>query len=207
MKAEGLHVSWLVQILPYIEERNAYQLFDQSAGAYAQVNRDIRSMPISVIECPSFPGAERNDSKTAYRSTYAGCHYDQEAPIDAKNNGVLFLNSNLRYSDILDGSSQTLLLGEFRPDFNELGWVSGTRASLRNTGTINDLCILRERRINKELPPPGPLEVGGFASAHPGGINSVFADGSVQFISEDIDEDILHQIGHRSDGKLLKECF
>ena len=52
---------------------------------------------------------------------------------------MLFLNSNLRYSDILDGRSQTLLLGEFRPDFDELGWVSGTRASLRNTGTINDL--------------------------------------------------------------------
>ncbi len=35
---EGLHVSWIVQILPYLEERNAYRLFDQQLGAYAEEN-------------------------------------------------------------------------------------------------------------------------------------------------------------------------
>ena len=33
---EGQHVSWAVQILPFIEQSNAYRLFDQDAGAYAQ---------------------------------------------------------------------------------------------------------------------------------------------------------------------------
>ena len=206
-ESEGQHVSWLVQILPYVEQTNAYRLFDQTAGAYAKVNSDIRSMPMELFMCPSFPGAEKNEDGTASRSTYAGCHHDIEAPIDANNNGLLYLNSNLRYSDILDGSSQTILIGEFRPDFDELGWVSGTRATLRNTGKINELERLRERRLDKSISLPGPMEVGGFASSHPGGVNVAFADGSIRFIPESIDEDILHQLGHRADGKLLKKGF
>ena len=32
-------------------------------------------------------------------SNYAGCHHDAEAPIDADNNGVLFLNSAVARTD------------------------------------------------------------------------------------------------------------
>ena len=45
-------------------------------------------------------------------TNYAGCHNDVEAPIAAKNNGVFFLNSAIRYEDITDGTSQTIFLGE-----------------------------------------------------------------------------------------------
>jgi len=204
---EGQHVSWLVQILPYVEQNNAYQLFDQESGAYSRVNSEVRALRLRLFVCPSYPGDVTNEEGTVARTTYAGCHHDREAPIDADNHGLLFLNSRLRYTDILDGSSQTILLGEYRADEDELGWVSGTRATLRNTDRFDENNFLRENRRHPEesLPPAGPLEVGGFGSAHPGGAQFAFADGSTRFISESVEPPVLHQLGHRADGKLLND--
>src|SRR5690606_29760896 len=69
------------------------------------------------------------------QSCYAAVHHDVEAPIDVDNHGVFFLNSRIRYEDIIDGSSQTLFLGEVIAEQGGLGWMSGTRATLRNMGT------------------------------------------------------------------------
>ncbi len=206
---EGKHVSWLVQILPYVEQHNAYRLFDQSAGAYARVNSDVRALTVDLFVCPSYPGGDTNQDDSAARTTYAGCYHDQETPIDEDNNGLLFLNSKLRYTDILDGSSQTVLLGEYRPDEDELGWVSGTRATLRNTSRFDKNDFLRTYRgqPNDSLSPAGPLDVGGFGSAHPGGAQFAFADGSSKMITDSIEPAVLQQLGHRSDGKLLKANY
>jgi len=183
-----------------------YPLFDQESGAYSRVNSEVRALNVRLFVCPSFPGNYINEEGTAARTTYAGCHHDIEAPIDADNNGLLFLNSKIRYTDILDGSSQTILLGEYRADEDELGWVSGTRATLRNTDRFDKNNFLRKNRRHPDqsLPPAGPLEVGGFSSAHPGGAQFAFADGSTRFIREGIEPSVLHQLGHRADGKLLK---
>jgi prepilin-type processing-associated H-X9-DG protein len=71
---------------------------------------------------------------------YAAVHHDVEDPIDADNHGVFFLNSRVRRLDVSDGLSSTLFLGEKLPLAGDLGWLSGTRSTLRNTGTrINSL--------------------------------------------------------------------
>jgi prepilin-type N-terminal cleavage/methylation domain-containing protein/prepilin-type processing-associated H-X9-DG protein len=129
---KGYHHNWIVQILPYIEEGNAYQQIDQSVSVYAPKNAAVRRHSIAVLQCPSEPGQMWNGIGG---SSYAGSHHDVEAPIDVDNNGVFFLNSRLRYDDIRDGSSHTIFLAEKRLDGNDLGWMSGTRATLRNTGT------------------------------------------------------------------------
>lgn len=217
-EAAGQHVSWIVQILPYIEQPNAYRLFDQQAGAYAIENEPVRTLPLHLLMCPSLPGQEMNADNTAALGTYAGCHHATERPIDEDNNGLLFLNSQLRYTDILDGSSQTLLLGEMLPRETSLGWVSGTRATLRNTGhfeTYLQRFLPMETKIADPTEPPDPdapkpaaqqdpLHVGGFGSSHPGIANFAFADGSTRALSEDIDVSVLQQLGNRADGKLLK---
>jgi prepilin-type N-terminal cleavage/methylation domain-containing protein/prepilin-type processing-associated H-X9-DG protein len=200
---EGQHVSWIVQTLPYFEQPNAYRLFDQQAGAYAMANAPVRKLSLSLLRCPSFPGDEMNEDETAALGTYAGCHHASETPIDDDNNGLLFLNSQLRYSDILDGSSQTLLLGEMLPRLASLGWVSGTRATLRNTSHFEQWRRRRRPGDPEPAKEPGPLEVGGFGSSHPGGANFVFADGSARYLRDNIDPKVFEQMGNRADGKLL----
>ena len=50
---QGNHVSWIVRILPYMEQNALSRHFDQAAGAYADANSEVRSSRIRILECPS----------------------------------------------------------------------------------------------------------------------------------------------------------
>ncbi len=205
-EAQGLHVSWIVSILPYYEEMVLYRKFDQSAGAYAAVNAPVRAVRMAGLVCPSYPGEDAIKEGTIAISTYAGCYHDVEAPINSDNHGLMFLNSHVRYDEIYDGSSHTLLLAEKLGEENDLGWVSGTRSTLRNTSKI----VVPQPQFAQ--PAPGEAEagkpnvtdslfVGGFGSHHPGIVEAAFADGSVHSISENIDPKIWQLVGNRADGQ------
>jgi prepilin-type N-terminal cleavage/methylation domain-containing protein len=214
-EAVGQHLSWTVQVLPYMEQTNLFRMFDQQAGAYAEVNDKLRRANIAVLRCPSSPGPRGGDqdgNSAIGWSSYAGCHNSIEAPIDVGNDGLLFLNSRIRFDDILDGSSHTLLVSEHvfeDPDPNngvspvELGWPSGTRATLRNTGRIEQPSMQRISGLAEDAPAEkGPLTVGGFGSYHPGAAVVSMADGSTRAIGHLINPEVLHALGSRAGGEL-----
>jgi hypothetical protein len=207
----GQHLSWIVQILPYMEEVTLYQKFDRAAGAYAPVNAELVSAGVHVLQCPSDWAELSYDPKVPDRpagNSYAACHHDTEAPINDDNHGLLFLNSKVRYDEILDGSSKTILLAEKVSGKDSLGWASGTRSTLRNTGSIEmgSVDIMGpHREPTAEADKLGPLYVGGFGSHHSGGIIvTSFADGSVRPITIDIDRKLLQLLGNRADGEIIK---
>ncbi len=198
-KPTGYHYSWLAQMLPYIDQRNVYNHLNFAVGVYAPQNDTTRTAQISIFLCPSDPW--NKGFGTVAQTNYAGNHNDTEAPIAADNKGLLFLNSHVRTEDIEDGASNTIAFGEkydvTRTGVGDLGWASGTRATLRNGGT----------EINK-LPVPtakNPTPVGGFGSLHPGGANFAFADGSVHFIKTTTPLNILQRMLNRADGELILE--
>ncbi len=210
-QAKGYHHNWISQLLPYMEEKNKAAHLDFTVGVYHSNNAPVRAITITILKCPS-------DWNTAPMpgSNYAGCHHDVEAPIDETNHGVFLLNRRLRYVDITDGSSQTIFLGEHlleKPPAVELGWMSGTSATLRNTGGgVNGAMVWLKTRLGPTGPfPPKPapkrpgnplLVVGGFGSRHPGGAMFAFGDGSVHFLPETITPSVFEQLGHRADDKL-----
>ncbi|HEY2759897.1 MAG TPA: H-X9-DG-CTERM domain-containing protein, partial [Pirellulales bacterium] len=140
-------------------------------------------------------------------------------------------------------------VGEKHIDPNDLGWMSGTRATLRNTGTplntalpaalVAALAGTAEAPASETTPAPNndssapstaapaettaadssiatstpaipsdpTLYVGGFASSHTGGVNFLLGDGSVRFVSELINFQVLQQLANRSDGKLMPATF
>ncbi len=111
--------------------------------------------------------------------------------------------------DILDGRSETILVSEKRIDqksalagFPELGWASGTRATLRNTDqppnagrTVPPGFFL--------VPPPTLNYVGGFSSFHSGGVVAAFADGSVKFLKDSMVPALFQNLGNRADGEIV----
>ena len=125
-KPEGYHLGWIVQLLPYLDETIAFRHIDFSVGAYHENNAPVREVMIESLLCPS----DGRGWGGPALSSYAGCHHDREAPIDADQSGVFFLNSAVRSRQIPDGLAYTIFVGEKRLDARETTWLSGTMATL-----------------------------------------------------------------------------
>jgi prepilin-type N-terminal cleavage/methylation domain-containing protein/prepilin-type processing-associated H-X9-DG protein len=211
----GYHRGWLVQLLPYLEARSVARRFDDGAELYGAENLTVRSFQIGTFLCPSDDGPPRRPDGVALTS-YAACHNDTEAPIGAGNNGAFFLNSRVSYEDIPDGTSATIFVGEARRQALDLGWGSGTRATLRNAGVpINSPDLLYAKNpfsvpdddgnelLLIEPDPANPNLVGGFSSLHPGGANFAFGDGSVKYIKQSVSKLVFRRLANRADGDLI----
>ena len=209
---EGYHMGWLVQHLPMMEQSHAFKMVNFDEGAYGPANSKLRAMAMSVMECPSDYSFQYTvDPIGNVRSaSYAGSFGGDDVPIDGKNNGLFYLNSSTRFSEIRDGASNTIAIGEkVNPrDTKDLGWMSGTSATLRNTGVpVNggwDVVNYFQARSQVTGPTVAPddMSTGGFSSQHTGGCQVALADGSVRFISENIDNDVYKFLGNREDLEL-----
>jgi prepilin-type N-terminal cleavage/methylation domain-containing protein len=210
---KGYAFGWIVRVLPYCEMRNTYNHFNLSASVYHGANSTTRTTLVRSFLCPSDNGIARTPAGFVL-TNYAACHNSSEAPIDATNDGAFILNRALRYEDIPDGSSNTVFLSEKLNDGKGEGWASGTRATLRNTGTLINGGLggpaawtapaAPVAKASAEAAAPGtPTYVGGFSSRHPGGVNSVLGDGSVHFLKSSVAPTTLWMLGNRADGEIL----
>jgi len=212
----GFHRAWTIQLLPFVEQKNVALRFNDAFGLYAAENLTVRSIQLEIFLCPSDNGAFRRPDGAA-QNNYAACHNDVEAPISVRNQGSFYLNSRVGYEDIPDGTSCTIFLGEKKRSPLDLGWASGTRATLRNAGIpINAPDLLygtdpirvydsddeSARDISIQPDPSNPNLVGGFSSFHArgSGSNFAFGDGSVKFLRSSIPARLFHRLANRADG-------
>ena len=221
--ATGYGFGWITQILPFYEQKAADRLLNRNVGAYHAANDTVRAHVVTSLICPTDLRAGAVAPGPAPTS-YAACTGGVETPIDVDNDGVFFLNSAIRYEDITDGTSQTILLGEKCLRGPDLGWMSGTRATLRNTGrTPNTTFFLAApagvpfwlselpsnvgaaAQIQMTLPAPADAKfrVGGFGSRHPGGANFAMGDGSVRFLKSTISAAVFAAVGNRHDEEMI----
>jgi prepilin-type N-terminal cleavage/methylation domain-containing protein/prepilin-type processing-associated H-X9-DG protein len=205
----GYHHSWVVQILPFIGFPNIYSQFDLNKSVYDVANDTVGLVTISTLMCPSNP--------IHSSIQYAGCHHDAQAEIASDNNGVLYLNSRIRYREISDGTAYTFLLGENSGDVLSLGWVSGTRSTLRSAGyplersTRSGAFVLPLDRTElfeyvDSLAQDGswPIRLtGGFSSYHAAASNFLFCDGSVRLLKNSINPSVYRLLGNRADGEMI----
>ena len=117
--------------------------------------------------------------------------------IMAQTNGVMYYNSTTTIAGITDGTSNTLVMGEhaqaFQSDNDKLNawwWISG---QVSDTQASTFWPLNPQRRI-ADLTGPSSFGVAwtayltAFSSMHPGGANFLFADGSVKFLKDTIDQ-------------------
>ena len=160
-------------------------------------------MVMPTLACPSdWQRMLSQGNQTLAMNNYAASFGGEDVPIDAKNNGVMFLNSSIGFRQIRDGASNTLMVGEkcVIEDANELGWMSGTKSTLRNTG----IAINRGWDVGGSAP-PDDTSTSGFSSYHTGGSQFVLADGSVRFISENVNLSLYANLGNRADMEFIGE--
>jgi prepilin-type N-terminal cleavage/methylation domain-containing protein/prepilin-type processing-associated H-X9-DG protein len=133
--------------------------------------------------------------------------------LETQFTGVVFVRSEINFRQITDGSSKTYMVGEkyLSTDNYDDGLDFGDNEPAFGGGNADTLRITSPaKRFNVKLP-LGPDHAGSsddngeyiFGSAHTGGFNMAFCDGSVRIIQFDIDPEIHRTYGHRSDGVVV----
>ncbi|MFY9253300.1 MAG: DUF1559 domain-containing protein [Fuerstiella sp.] len=124
--------------------------------------------------------------------------------------GVFHRNGrSTKIRDVTDGLSNTIFMGEVRPECSNhirQGWLQanngqgmfGTLAPM-NLDTCNSSASSGCNWINNWT------EEFGFKSRHTGGAQFLFGDGSVHFLSENIDHGTYNNLGAKSDGNTVGE--
>jgi prepilin-type N-terminal cleavage/methylation domain-containing protein/prepilin-type processing-associated H-X9-DG protein len=225
---------WFVYLLPYLEEKDLYNRLNLPVSELHDIlkdpaNRELVQVPLPLVRCPSDSSIELNDQRPfsgakygdthAGRSNYIGNHGTHFVTLDKQlkqhldSFGMLYPESRLSMSNVPDGTSKTILVGE-RTSKNLAGVWAGVRSyySDGDDGLRMNLGI-SDTPINAKTGGSG-----GFSSEHSGGAFFVFVDGHVDFIDEQIgfnqtganspDQSQLSQIGlyqrllRRNDGQL-----
>jgi len=205
--------AWGARILAQLEQNN---LFDNcNVGEVNPENREaqIRSI-VEVYRCPSDTHGEYNDRQWTWRnnstidpatSNYVGM---AGSNLDGyTNNGVLFMDSNIAFRDITDGTSNTILVGERAGRVGTLNYGAAvwaaTGASQHHKDHLYDVLAQTGRRINWNGNESDHRH-SALSSQHPGGVQVLLCDGSVRFLSENIEAVTYNRLGQRNDGQVVE---
>lgn len=215
------YTGWQLQLLPYIEQG---PLWNQSL-AYLQANpgnTDTNAFPACGVPIPMFI-CPSNTRPTIF--TYGGVNYELSSymgcagttsRVSVTGDGVLFSSSSVRLTDITDGTSNTIAIGE-RPVTGDFyyGWgfapygsgmgdgdtVLGTRDA-GVASTMGDLATNVGLQPAKNPNDTAEIDGAHFWSFHTGGANFLYSDGSVRFLQYSADS-VLPQLGTRAGGEVF----
>jgi prepilin-type N-terminal cleavage/methylation domain-containing protein len=212
------HFSWSAIILPYVEQVALHSRIDFNVPAYAESipedagwgaergpaghanNRFAANNQPPLFVCPS---AKRVKPENQFKDYAMNCGTGACCAERSNNpslfNGMGWMNSQVKISQVTDGTSNTFHFMEFahfarrswtnaNKGTNQFIWVHHTSQGLVNAqhhpGGLN-----ANGTFNGAPTPPNDQSNNTRAavSAHVGGIQVTMADGSVRFISNSID--------------------
>jgi prepilin-type N-terminal cleavage/methylation domain-containing protein len=207
--------SGFAAILPFLEQSNLYSLYDFSQGNSSPVNLAAVSQKVPTYLCPS--------AVFMRQVPIAGCDANNRAPgtyafstgsLDpwGANNGAIATAATpqTNFASILDGTSNTFMLGESTWSFKDYLFTSGPCAGQIRGGftywaSPYPLATAFTTRgpFNPKLLQGDSTRLSNFRSNHPGIVNMANVDGSVRVVSETIDHLILDAMATRDAGDLI----
>jgi len=206
---------WASTILPFIEQGNLATGMIRSHLEIADPgNAPARTTSLPVFRCPSDIGppmfeldAEDGSGPLLKLATgnYVGVFGTLEIEecegagpgVVCRGDGVFHHNSRIRFSEIRDGLSQTIAAGERSSRLGGSTWVGmvsgGEESMVRIVGTAD------------HTPNHPSSHFDDFGSYHPTGSQFVLADGSVRFISENVNLRVYQSLATRAAGDIAGE--
>lgn len=178
-------LSWMTDILPFVEQAALYNKIDFEKAWDDKANAEWLAVRLPLFLNPGLA----DDPKSKYGITHyagiAGVGKDAALlKVTDKKAGAFGYNRVTSLRDITDGTSNTMGVSEVNKDFGPWG-VAG-RGTLRS--------LTAKPYVN------GPDGLGG---ALPAGMNVMMMDGSVRFISKDVDPTVLEAISTIAGGETV----
>ncbi len=193
---------------------NKYMVNPADTSAAQLQNTALIANPLPAVRCPSdlappaemtpASGTEVMQATTSYCGSAGSFNGAQNGDDPRRSDGFFYrayttspAAQSIRMRDIRDGTSNTIMLSEHSyqnskstevrvGDIGRKRWYGAMNDDLVEGGNINRLVVEGQRQMN----PPLSLSVSNRrrtpSSQHAGGVFFAFADGSVQFISENI---------------------
>ena len=198
------HWGWGAFILPNLDQGPLYSrlnvgntLLTTAAGTPASLQA-MRER-LNVYRCPSDTGDTLNELRpipdgTATQNLARSNYVAANDTVTFEDNpttmtGCFSFNSGVRIEDILDGSSNTILVGERSSEVNgnvtNAANVYGCRNETEASGTLG-LSAVHGTADFKMNVTDSTGRHRGFSSPHEGGVHFLFGDGTVHFLSENI---------------------
>lgn len=232
--------SWMAWILPQIEQNNLANVYDFTIkGEYTNNTRSTESpgaQSVPAFNCPADfnPGEVQevsNDFYFAANSYFASSGVQAwytpgyEPTEDKMFNGMYYYNSKVTFAKMIDGSSNTLAIGEryssdkvwdeFAAAENKLAFSKYRGWAWTGFNSVRDCLGGTLVPVNYQIPEGqspfnfsngvGDNKFSSFSSAHPGGANFALGDGSVHFVSSEstADLELLQRLAKIADGGVV----
>ena len=182
--------SWLVYALPYMEQNNVWaalgdprvKLYEPKVNSISiALSPALKIFPVALpfLRCPSdnfLPSYPYYSNYVASNGPHCGV-----GPVCGNDNPFQkYCNGHERVGDSSPPTTITPI--NYKSDFDD--------GNACTTDPVNQLHNLRNWNVSF-----------GFKSNHAGGVNFVFGDGSVHFISQDINHQTYQYLGCRNDGQ------
>ena len=177
-------LSWQASILPYVDEAPLYQMVDFDDAWNSEANRDKMKRAVRMY---LNPGVAKDPHEYAVTHYVGIAGHGDDAPllpVGHRRAGIFGYNRKTSIRDVTDGSSNTLLTSEASKDFG--AWGAGGQPTVR--------AFTKKPYIN------GPDGIGG---PFRGGCHMGMADGSVHFVSENVDPKVLEALSTAAGGEVV----
>jgi prepilin-type N-terminal cleavage/methylation domain-containing protein len=211
---------WGAYVLPYIEQDNLYRALQVDSqtfgnGANPALATPLTQTVVQTFLCPSDLGPLTNPFYNDHgKSNYRGIGGSQATMVPSSvgltwsgaifspSDGVFWRNSRVRPTDVTDGLSLTITLAEtaLDPSADKWGgiwagaaWRQGGLMWISGAYWVVDQSTLRFNGSDKWA----------FCSPHPGGVNCVAGDGSVHFVVDQADPQVVAYLCSRNDGQAV----
>ena len=225
--------SWNTQLLPYIGQEKLSQAYNPGHDWWTQINspnRGVSSTRIETYLCPSTPHPDRKvltmDPETegqaflAAATDYVGSAgaYYQDNQQKNLHPGAMHhrtLVKRLRIPDILDGTSQTLLIVEMadKPNSWQADKLAEVRTGKPQAPPLSGQWAAPNWNHLRSHTPDGARSFGSCAvncsnsaaiyGFHPGGANVLFVDGSVRLLKAGLSQELLIALVSYTGGELI----
>jgi prepilin-type N-terminal cleavage/methylation domain-containing protein/prepilin-type processing-associated H-X9-DG protein len=234
---------WGVFVLPYLEQSALYQRYDFTKGLYDDPNASVILTQLNIFQCPAtpdpnrvetipvpanvlpnLPGGTLRAAATDYSVTTGilgrGWDIIVGPPSGGDRDGVLSgatpPYSFTRVTDVSDGSSNTIMIGEvagrstiyqgrtplplpnitegggWGDPFNGENWLAGSLFDGTDPGGAGPCIINCTNKTGRNL-----------YSFHPSGVNVVLADGSVRHLSANINPKVVVFMVTKKKGEVI----